>query len=216
MAIWLVLLCQQKFACNGTVIEHPEYGEVIQLQGDQRKNICTFLIEVGLTLFPAIAHCTQRSTHKCGVYKWPSVMAPTDGSHRKAPVCKCSVTGVQSSFVWCFFSPHPTSRLAWRKRSSSRSTDSRSSQQPHLPWLWYFPPPCCNHRIPFKIMNTSELRLFTTSLTPLSYGSSPVQTWTHGLTDVGWVVILFFPYSFLFAVWRAQFHVTLFVLYKFQ
>ena len=37
---------EQKFACNGTVIEHPEYGEVIQLQGDQRKNICTFLMEV--------------------------------------------------------------------------------------------------------------------------------------------------------------------------
>ncbi|XP_032609212.1 eukaryotic translation initiation factor 1-like [Hylobates moloch] len=30
---------QKKFACNGTVIEHPEYGEVIQLQGDHRKNI---------------------------------------------------------------------------------------------------------------------------------------------------------------------------------
>ncbi|NWX31832.1 EIF1 factor, partial [Notiomystis cincta] len=39
----------QKFACNGTVIEHPEYGEVIQLQGDQRKNICQFLVEVGQT-----------------------------------------------------------------------------------------------------------------------------------------------------------------------
>lgn len=38
----------QKFACNGTVIEHPEYGEVIQLQGDQRKNICQFLVEVRL------------------------------------------------------------------------------------------------------------------------------------------------------------------------
>ncbi|MGH0159850.1 UNVERIFIED_CONTAM: hypothetical protein FKN15_038265 [Acipenser sinensis] len=37
-----------KFACNGTVIEHPEYGEVIQLQGDQRKNICQFLLEVGI------------------------------------------------------------------------------------------------------------------------------------------------------------------------
>lgn len=36
----------QKFACNGTVIEHPEYGEVIQLQGDQRKNICQFLTDV--------------------------------------------------------------------------------------------------------------------------------------------------------------------------
>ncbi|XP_062893101.1 eukaryotic translation initiation factor 1b-like isoform X2 [Mobula hypostoma] len=38
----------KKFACNGTVIEHPEYGEVIQVQGDQRKNICKFLVEVGI------------------------------------------------------------------------------------------------------------------------------------------------------------------------
>lgn len=29
------------------MIEHPEYGEVIQLQGDQRRNICQFLKDVG-------------------------------------------------------------------------------------------------------------------------------------------------------------------------
>ncbi|XP_033094590.1 eukaryotic translation initiation factor 1-like [Trachypithecus francoisi] len=39
---------KKKFACNGTVIEHPEYGEVVQLQGDQRKNISQFLIETGM------------------------------------------------------------------------------------------------------------------------------------------------------------------------
>ena len=39
---------KKKFACNGTVIEHPEYGEVIQLQGDQHKNICQFLVEIAL------------------------------------------------------------------------------------------------------------------------------------------------------------------------
>ncbi|KAI3359949.1 hypothetical protein L3Q82_013844 [Scortum barcoo] len=44
----LVKAFKKKFACNGTVIEHPEYGEVIQLQGDQRKNICQFIIEVDL------------------------------------------------------------------------------------------------------------------------------------------------------------------------
>nr|XP_013055194.2 eukaryotic translation initiation factor 1 [Anser cygnoides] len=44
----LVKAFKKKFACNGTVIEHPEYGEVIQLQGDQRKNICQFLVEIGL------------------------------------------------------------------------------------------------------------------------------------------------------------------------
>ena len=35
-------------ACNGTVVEHPEYGEVIQMQGDQRQKISKFLQEVGL------------------------------------------------------------------------------------------------------------------------------------------------------------------------
>ncbi|KAF5927767.1 hypothetical protein HPG69_000673 [Diceros bicornis minor] len=39
---------KKKFASNGTIIEHPEYGEVIQLQGDQHKNICQFLVEIGL------------------------------------------------------------------------------------------------------------------------------------------------------------------------
>ncbi|XP_032752867.1 eukaryotic translation initiation factor 1-like [Rattus rattus] len=38
----------KKFACNCTVIEHAEYGEIIQLQDDQCKNICQFLIEIGL------------------------------------------------------------------------------------------------------------------------------------------------------------------------
>lgn len=30
------------------VVEHPEYGEVIQLTGDQRQNIRDFLIKVGI------------------------------------------------------------------------------------------------------------------------------------------------------------------------
>lgn len=38
----------QEFACNGTVVEHPEYGEVLQLQGDQRENICQWLTKCGL------------------------------------------------------------------------------------------------------------------------------------------------------------------------
>lgn len=41
-------LVVQEFACNGTVIEHPEYGEVLQLQGDQRENICQWLTKSGL------------------------------------------------------------------------------------------------------------------------------------------------------------------------
>ena len=44
----LVKVFKKKIACNGTVIEHPEYGEVIQLQGDQGKNIGQFLVEIRL------------------------------------------------------------------------------------------------------------------------------------------------------------------------
>jgi translation initiation factor 1 len=44
----LVKAFKKEFACNGTVIDHPEYGEVIQLQGDQRKNIAEFLCRIEL------------------------------------------------------------------------------------------------------------------------------------------------------------------------
>ncbi|GAB1600836.1 eukaryotic translation initiation factor 1-like [Argonauta hians] len=39
----IVKACKKEFACNGTVVDHSEYGEVIQLQGDQRNNIRDFL-----------------------------------------------------------------------------------------------------------------------------------------------------------------------------
>ncbi|XP_010622822.1 eukaryotic translation initiation factor 1b isoform X1 [Fukomys damarensis] len=54
----LVKAFKKKFACNGTVIEHPEYGEVIQLQGDQRKNICQFLLEPFKLPFPSAWQAT--------------------------------------------------------------------------------------------------------------------------------------------------------------
>ncbi|XP_045697686.1 eukaryotic translation initiation factor 1-like [Phyllostomus hastatus] len=44
----LVKAFKKKLACNGTVIGHLACGEVIQLQGDQRKNVCQFLVETGL------------------------------------------------------------------------------------------------------------------------------------------------------------------------
>ncbi|KAH7646534.1 eukaryotic translation initiation factor eIF1 [Dermatophagoides farinae] len=44
----IVKACKKEFACNGTVVDHPEYGEVIQLQGDQRNNIVEFLTKIGI------------------------------------------------------------------------------------------------------------------------------------------------------------------------
>ncbi|KIK30964.1 hypothetical protein PISMIDRAFT_85931 [Pisolithus microcarpus 441] len=39
----------QEFACNGTVVDDEEMGEVIQLQGDQRAKIANFLVEQGMS-----------------------------------------------------------------------------------------------------------------------------------------------------------------------
>merc|ERR1712062_923487 len=44
----IVRVAKKEFACNGTVVEHPEYGEVVQLQGDQREKICQMLVKCGL------------------------------------------------------------------------------------------------------------------------------------------------------------------------
>ncbi|XP_047054509.1 protein translation factor SUI1 homolog 2-like [Lolium rigidum] len=39
---------KKEFCCNGTVVQDSELGQVIQLQGDQRKNVATFLVQAGL------------------------------------------------------------------------------------------------------------------------------------------------------------------------
>jgi len=44
----IVKFCKKDFACNGTVVEHGEYGEVIQLQGDQRVKVAEMLSKSGM------------------------------------------------------------------------------------------------------------------------------------------------------------------------
>ena len=39
-----VVACTAEDCCNGTVIEDEEQGKVLQLQGDQRKNVSLFLL----------------------------------------------------------------------------------------------------------------------------------------------------------------------------
>ncbi|UZJ54491.1 hypothetical protein CBS101457_003811 [Exobasidium rhododendri] len=39
---------KKEFACNGTIVDDEELGQVIQLQGDQRQKISAFLIEEGI------------------------------------------------------------------------------------------------------------------------------------------------------------------------
>ena len=44
----IIKVAKKEFACNGTVVDHSEYGEVLQLQGDQRTKICGWLTKTGL------------------------------------------------------------------------------------------------------------------------------------------------------------------------
>ncbi|KAH7434626.1 hypothetical protein KP509_06G026700 [Ceratopteris richardii] len=39
---------KKEFCCNGSLVEDPELGQVIQLQGDQRKNVSQFLVQAGV------------------------------------------------------------------------------------------------------------------------------------------------------------------------
>jgi len=38
----------QEFCCNGTIVEHKELGEVIQLQGDHRQRVNEMLAQEGI------------------------------------------------------------------------------------------------------------------------------------------------------------------------
>lgn len=40
---------KKEFACNGSIVEDEEHGEVIQLQGDQRTKVVSFLVEEDIT-----------------------------------------------------------------------------------------------------------------------------------------------------------------------
>ncbi|KAL1586131.1 hypothetical protein WHR41_04830 [Cladosporium halotolerans] len=41
----ILKVIKKKFACNGTIVADSEMGEVIQLQGDQRKDVQEFLTD---------------------------------------------------------------------------------------------------------------------------------------------------------------------------
>eukprot|EP00009_Paramoeba_aestuarina_P009129 CAMPEP_0201520970 /NCGR_PEP_ID=MMETSP0161_2-20130828/13590_1 /ASSEMBLY_ACC=CAM_ASM_000251 /TAXON_ID=180227 /ORGANISM="Neoparamoeba aestuarina, Strain SoJaBio B1-5/56/2" /LENGTH=112 /DNA_ID=CAMNT_0047919505 /DNA_START=68 /DNA_END=406 /DNA_ORIENTATION=+ len=44
----LVQTFKKDFCCNGTIVDDQELGKVIQLQGDQRKNVADFLVNEGI------------------------------------------------------------------------------------------------------------------------------------------------------------------------
>nr|GEX08352.1 protein translation factor SUI1 homolog [Tanacetum cinerariifolium] len=44
----MILKDLKEFCCNDTVVHDKELGKVIQLQGDQRKNVSVFLTRAGI------------------------------------------------------------------------------------------------------------------------------------------------------------------------
>lgn len=48
---------KKEFCCNGTVVQDSELGQVIQLQGDQRKNASNFLVQVILLTLKFLLSC---------------------------------------------------------------------------------------------------------------------------------------------------------------
>ena len=50
----VIKVFKKEFACNGTVIEDPEFGQVIQLQGDQRNSAAIFLTKQGICAKDAV------------------------------------------------------------------------------------------------------------------------------------------------------------------
>ena len=59
-------MIKKKFACNGTIVTDAEMGEVVQLQGDQRKDVQDFLTDkkdgLGLDAKTIKVSCRRRRT----------------------------------------------------------------------------------------------------------------------------------------------------------
>ena len=66
----ILKVIKKKFACNGTIVNDTEMGEVIQLQGDQRKDVQEFLVDkkeglgldakdIKVSFFASISHELQ-------------------------------------------------------------------------------------------------------------------------------------------------------------
>ena len=69
----ILKVIKKKFACNGTIVNDSEMGEVIQLQGDQRKDVQEFLIDKkeGLEL-DADRKSTRLNSSHSGESRMPS------------------------------------------------------------------------------------------------------------------------------------------------
>ncbi|ONM37220.1 GOS2-like protein [Zea mays] len=89
---------KKEFCCNGTVVQDPELGQVIQLQGDQRKNVATFLVQVlKLRKLVGLRNISSRySSEYVSLFDLIRLVL----MQVVLAVCFVSVTCMKVSFVW--------------------------------------------------------------------------------------------------------------------
>ncbi|KAJ6644531.1 La-related protein Larp4B, partial [Pseudolycoriella hygida] len=111
----IVRACKKEFACNGTVIEHPEYGEVLQLQGDQQQRPqststihSTVTRSINDTACMDVANCMD-GTYICTAYNPRCFLLQKVAQNPSQSILELvrenSELKVESTFVDSFHSP---------------------------------------------------------------------------------------------------------------
>ena len=60
---------KKEFACNGTIVDDEELGQVIQLQGDQRQKISMFLcVQICIAAYTALKRASRSRTSRCTAF----------------------------------------------------------------------------------------------------------------------------------------------------
>ena len=93
----ILKVIKKKLACNGTIVSDAEMGEVVQLQGDQRKDVQDFLTDKkeGLGLDAKTIKVSQESARSDG-YK---ILATFKGRQIRTMVTDITIRSTVSSLL---------------------------------------------------------------------------------------------------------------------
>ncbi|KAG8534248.1 uncharacterized protein KY384_001092 [Bacidia gigantensis] len=121
----ILKVIKKKFACNGTIVNDTEMGEVIQLQGDQRKDVQEFLVDKkdGLELdAKTIKREARQDPNAIPEEKFPHDMGLFQGkilaNSKAVPNVSSNLAGTLimptgSRKPSLFFSPSKRAKLEW-------------------------------------------------------------------------------------------------------
>ena len=109
LCLRIIALMRLCLACNGTIVNDTEMGEVIQLQGDQRKDVQEFLVDKkeGLeldakTIKVLLLTCSIVSMVKLTGHAGPWVLDPNDIAPNGSPL-QWTDRSAFGRHLFCFF-----------------------------------------------------------------------------------------------------------------